>query len=81
MNLKHSSKADGYLARRFKMQTVLGTILDPAADKTLMTTLTVTLAMQGLLPGMYIISFLRATLMLHIYQYPSLSSSSDGMFC
>lgn len=44
-------KADGYLARRFNMQTVLGTILDPAADKTLMTTLTVTLAMQGLLPG------------------------------
>ncbi|KAG6811542.1 hypothetical protein H0H92_006895 [Tricholoma furcatifolium] len=41
---------DGFLARRFKMQTVLGTILDPAADKTLMTTLTVTLAMQGQLP-------------------------------
>ncbi|KAH9940728.1 uncharacterized protein BXZ73DRAFT_98557 [Epithele typhae] len=30
---------DGYLARRFKMQSVLGTILDPAADKILMTTL------------------------------------------
>jgi cardiolipin synthase len=33
------------------MGSVVGTILDPAADKTLMTTLTVTLAMQGLLPG------------------------------
>ncbi|KAL0954004.1 hypothetical protein HGRIS_005161 [Hohenbuehelia grisea] len=32
------------------MQTVLGTILDPAADKTLMTTLTVTLAMQNMIP-------------------------------
>ncbi|KAG0709447.1 hypothetical protein DFH29DRAFT_993581 [Suillus ampliporus] len=32
------------------MQSVLGTVLDPAADKTLMTTLTVTLAMKGLLP-------------------------------
>ncbi|KAG2137785.1 hypothetical protein BD769DRAFT_1436194 [Suillus cothurnatus] len=42
--------ADGYLARRFSMHSVLGTILDPAADKTLMTTLTVTLAMKGLLP-------------------------------
>ncbi|KAF8238117.1 hypothetical protein L208DRAFT_1421340 [Tricholoma matsutake] len=42
--------ADGFLARRFKMQSVLGTILDPAADKALMTTLTVTLAMRGLLP-------------------------------
>jgi cardiolipin synthase len=34
------------------MQSVLGTILDPAADKTLMTTLTITLAVKGLLPGM-----------------------------
>ncbi|KAJ7647254.1 CDP-alcohol phosphatidyltransferase-domain-containing protein, partial [Roridomyces roridus] len=42
--------ADGYLARRYKMQTVLGTILDPAADKALMTTLAVTLTMKGLLP-------------------------------
>ena len=44
-------KVDGYLARRYNMQSVLGTILDPAADKTLMTTLTITLAMKGLLPG------------------------------
>jgi len=41
---------DGYVARKWNMRTVLGTILDPAADKTLMTTLTVTLAMKGLLP-------------------------------
>ncbi|TFK39757.1 CDP-alcohol phosphatidyltransferase-domain-containing protein, partial [Crucibulum laeve] len=41
---------DGYLARRYNMTSVLGTILDPAADKTLMTTLTVTLSMQGLIP-------------------------------
>ncbi|KAJ1306733.1 hypothetical protein OPQ81_007721 [Rhizoctonia solani] len=41
---------DGYMARKWNMRTVLGTILDPAADKTLMTTLTVTLAMKGLLP-------------------------------
>jgi cardiolipin synthase len=33
------------------MQSVLGTILDPAADKALMTTLTITLALRGLLPG------------------------------
>ncbi|CAE6499237.1 unnamed protein product [Rhizoctonia solani] len=31
---------DGYIARKWDMRTVLGTILDPAADKTLMTTLT-----------------------------------------
>ncbi|KAH7922632.1 hypothetical protein BV22DRAFT_1070143 [Leucogyrophana mollusca] len=45
-----SDAADGYLARRFNMRSVVGTILDPAADKTLMTTLTVTLAVKGLLP-------------------------------
>ena len=32
------------------MGSVLGTILDPAADKTLMTTLTITLAMKDLIP-------------------------------
>ncbi|KAH7106139.1 hypothetical protein BKA62DRAFT_633157 [Auriculariales sp. MPI-PUGE-AT-0066] len=42
---------DGYIARRWPSQrSVLGTILDPAADKTLVTTLTVTLAYSGLLP-------------------------------
>ncbi|KZT21622.1 CDP-diacylglycerol--glycerol-3-phosphate 3-phosphatidyltransferase [Neolentinus lepideus HHB14362 ss-1] len=41
---------DGFLARRYNMRSVLGTILDPAADKTLMTTLTVTLAVKGMLP-------------------------------
>ncbi|PCH36288.1 hypothetical protein WOLCODRAFT_140319 [Wolfiporia cocos MD-104 SS10] len=41
---------DGFIARRFKMTSVLGTILDPAADKTLMTTLTVTLAMKQMIP-------------------------------
>lgn len=41
---------DGYIARRWKQQSVLGTILDPAADKALVTTLTVTLAMSHLLP-------------------------------
>jgi phosphatidylglycerophosphate synthase len=48
--LKRLVKADGYLARRFKSETVLGTILDPAADKALVTTLAVTLTMKGLLP-------------------------------
>ncbi|KAF7309932.1 Phosphatidyl synthase [Mycena indigotica] len=44
--------ADGWLARRYKTQTVLGTILDPAADKALVTTLAVTLTMKGMLPRM-----------------------------
>ncbi|CED82904.1 phosphatidyl synthase [Phaffia rhodozyma] len=42
--------ADGYIARKWHMGSVLGTILDPAADKTLMTTLVVSLTYKGLLP-------------------------------
>lgn len=42
---------DGFVARRWNLQTVVGSVIDPMADKTLMTILTVTLAMQGLLPG------------------------------
>jgi hypothetical protein len=51
-------KIDGYLARRFNMRSILGTILDPAADKILMTTLVVTLTMKGLLPRTSILSSL-----------------------
>ncbi|KAI0036218.1 CDP-alcohol phosphatidyltransferase-domain-containing protein [Vararia minispora EC-137] len=45
-----SDWVDGYLARRYSMKSVLGTILDPAADKALVTTLTVTLGLKGLIP-------------------------------
>ncbi|KAH6915819.1 phosphatidyl synthase [Coprinopsis sp. MPI-PUGE-AT-0042] len=41
---------DGYLARNYNMSSVLGTVLDPAADKLLMTTLVVTLTMQDMVP-------------------------------
>lgn len=47
------SQLDGYIARRFNMRSVFGTILDPAADKTLMTTLVLTLAYKGLLPSTF----------------------------
>ena len=42
---------DGWIARRWKLQTVVGTVIDPMADKTLMTILTVCLAIKGALPG------------------------------
>ncbi|KAJ0269826.1 hypothetical protein COL940_012152 [Colletotrichum noveboracense] len=41
---------DGWIARRWNLQTVVGTVIDPMADKTLMTVLTVCLAAQGSLP-------------------------------
>lgn len=43
---------DGWMARRFMLQTVVGSVIDPMADKFLMTVLTITLTMKGLLPGM-----------------------------
>ncbi|CAE6394082.1 unnamed protein product [Rhizoctonia solani] len=67
---------DGYLARKWNMRTVLGTILDPAADKTLMTTLTITLAMKGLLPVPLAVIILGRDVLLSIsafyYRYISL---------
>ena len=45
-----SDGVDGYLAVRFNWSTRLGALLDPAADKLLMTALFVTLACQGLIP-------------------------------
>jgi cardiolipin synthase len=44
-------KLDGYIARRWNSKTFFGSIIDPVADKTLMTVMTVTLAQVDLLPG------------------------------
>lgn len=41
---------DGYIARKWNLQTVVGSVIDPMADKTLMTILTVCLAVKGALP-------------------------------
>jgi phosphatidylglycerophosphate synthase len=41
---------DGYIARKYNLKSVLGTILDPMADKFLMITLTGALAYTGALP-------------------------------
>lgn len=39
------------MARRFKLQTVAGSVMDPMADKALMIILTVTLAIKGAIPA------------------------------
>ncbi|KAI1826164.1 hypothetical protein F4861DRAFT_537277 [Xylaria intraflava] len=45
-----SDLLDGWIARRWKLQTVVGSVVDPMADKTLMTILTICLATKGALP-------------------------------
>ncbi|TPX53143.1 hypothetical protein PhCBS80983_g06355 [Powellomyces hirtus] len=45
-----SDMLDGWIARKWDMKTVLGSALDPAADKMLMTVLTVSLCSADLLP-------------------------------
>lgn len=45
-----SDAVDGYIARRYNMKSVLGSILDPAADKFLMTVCTVALGVKHIMP-------------------------------
>lgn len=46
-----SDAVDGYLARRFHMQSEFGAYLDPLADKALLVSIYVTLSVIGVLPG------------------------------
>lgn len=43
---------DGYIARRYNLQTVVGTVIDPMADKMLMTISVACMALNGSLPSM-----------------------------
>jgi len=45
-----SDGIDGFLARRFKQESELGTIIDPIADKLLMTTAFIILSLPNVLP-------------------------------
>lgn len=45
-----SDALDGFLAKRFDMQTELGAYLDPLADKALLVSIYVSLAVVGLIP-------------------------------
>ncbi|KAH9872627.1 hypothetical protein J1614_005020 [Plenodomus biglobosus] len=45
-----SDLLDGWIARKWKLQTVVGSVVDPMADKLLMTTLVTCLAVNGSLP-------------------------------
>ncbi|KAI9366104.1 CDP-alcohol phosphatidyltransferase-domain-containing protein [Zopfochytrium polystomum] len=67
---------DGLIARGFNQKTSFGSILDPAADKILMTVLTVSLSYSGLLPtGLAVLIIGRdvgLTAAVFVYRYISL---------
>ncbi|MGE3782278.1 MAG: CDP-alcohol phosphatidyltransferase family protein [Alphaproteobacteria bacterium] len=46
-----SDAVDGYIAKRFDRRTPVGAVLDPVADKALLTGLYITLLLTGHLPG------------------------------
>lgn len=46
-----SDAVDGFLAKRFKLQTELGAYLDPLADKALLMSIYVALAVESILPA------------------------------
>jgi cardiolipin synthase len=50
-----SDAVDGFLAKRFRMTTELGSYLDPLADKALIVSIYVTLGVNGLLPAWLVI--------------------------
>lgn len=46
---------DGWIARKWNMTTAIGSVLDPAADKILMTCLVASLSYTQSLPGMFLV--------------------------
>ncbi len=48
-----SDAVDGYIARTRKQKTVLGTFIDPVADKILLITAFISLSMVGTFPGQH----------------------------
>jgi cardiolipin synthase (CMP-forming) len=50
-----SDALDGYIAKRFDRRTRLGALLDPIADKALLTSVYVTLGVEGQLPDWLVI--------------------------
>jgi cardiolipin synthase (CMP-forming) len=51
-----SDAADGFLAKRYSMETELGAYLDPLADKMLLVCIFVTLGVGGLIPSWLVIA-------------------------
>jgi cardiolipin synthase (CMP-forming) len=59
-----SDAVDGFLARRYHLQTELGTYLDPLADKALLVSIYVTLSVLQILPAWLTISVVTRDLLI-----------------
>ena len=77
VNLLILFQLDGYIARNFKNQmSVLGSFIDPLADKLLVSVLTISLSTVGLIPGIKLFK-LAVTLFLHIVKLFILAKAGD----
>ncbi len=61
-----SDAVDGFLARRLSLRTELGAYIDPLADKALLMSIYVTLAIQGTLPGWLAITVVSRDVMIMV---------------
>ena len=61
-----SDAVDGFIAKRFRLTTELGALMDPIADKALLMSIYVTLAIVGTLPGWLAITVVSRDVMIMI---------------
>jgi len=61
-----SDAVDGFLARRLSLRTELGAYIDPLADKALLMSIYVTLAVEGTLPGWLAITVVSRDVMIMV---------------
>lgn len=66
---------DGWIARRWKLQTVVGSVIDPMADKFLMTVLVGCLAVKGAIPRMSPVYHHHRILLILLFSTPSMAGS------
>jgi cardiolipin synthase len=59
-----SDAVDGFIAKRFSLTTELGAFIDPLADKALLVSIYVTLAIVGTLPGWLAITIVSRDVMI-----------------
>ena len=75
-----SDALDGYIAKRFNRRTSLGALLDPAADKALLTGVYLTLGFAGHLPGWLVFLVVLRDLLIVVGYVALRTSATAGSF-